>query len=1024
MAYNGMPTLVEEYFGYVEQQEQQHGPKTAVLLQCGSFFELYGVGLAGGDVAGSKIVEASHVCSLRVGVKAQKVSLSGAALQWVKRELPIDGKCPQLVWYQAGFQLPYLDRYVAYLTTAGWTVCVYTQTPTKQPHTGQAFDRELKQVFTPGTTFIDDDTAVTNTTVCVWIEIMPPSLVVPRARAVHGCASVDIYTGETRVFERIIDPVRGRPQDYAEVAHFIEGESPREVRVIVTDARSPTELPQETQEATISALTKAMRASPALVKRIAFSDGVASCRKQTVRETELRRYFPASVTADSCALAGIREAETCAGALVLLLSMMERQCPSLVEKLRPPVMQASSRFVSLPNQSLEQLNVTGSRSKVNHSLLALVRAKASTVAGRRRISRELLNPIKCPKELEGMYESTAMYLSATKTVRTECASRLHRVCDIDKLYRKMVLGRADLGTLLELRSSVEAVRDLLLWVRDTPEAASLCAAMEASTECARDGVLKAITSVVGSGGEYESAAGLGALLPHGEIAQSFRGRVFAPEACPEIAAMCDAKDATEKCVSALSCHLGTLLALKTGSVEVCRPNSGDAFFQTTRRRAAALITRNTALRVTVPGEDKTMDVTTASIIPVARGAGEKRKLQLPAFDSLFASLSLADERIETANSEAFNKVSAALIAKRQDFNVVSGFVAAIDVSLARAALAEDSAWTRPVLLESDSSSIAVEGLRHPLIERCNHDELYVPNDLSVGGPESGMLVFGTNAVGKSSLVKSVGICVVLAQSGFFVPADRLRIAPFTQIFTRILGNDDLFRGLSTFAVEMLELNTVLVHADKNSLVLGDELCSGTETTSAVAIFAAGLEHLMKVGSAFIFATHLHEIARNQCGLSLEQMQLKHLAVQYNADTDELEYIRKLRDGPGAAIYGLEVCRALHMPTEFTERAGEIRRALLGDGISPLHGMTARYNAQKIVGTCEVCGKKSSETHHLQHQKGAVAGRVVGGRTHHAANLMALCSSCHDAFHKQKGEHMRVRAGGRYQITGAGDNDVD
>ena len=124
----------------------------------------------------------------------------------------------------------------------------------------------------------------------------------------------------------------------------------------------------------------------------------------------------------------------------------------------------------------------------------------------------------------------------------------------------------------------------------------------------------------------------------------------------------------------------------------------------------------------------------------------------------------------------------------------------------------------------------------------------------------------------------------------------------------------------------------------------------------------------------------------------------------------------LRDGPGDAVYGLEVCRALHMPSAFTERAGRIRQRLLNKGLSASEGIQSRYNAKKIVGACEMCGEKSTETHHLQHQKSAVDGRVKGGRTHHAANLMALCESCHLGLHAEGGEHQRRRVGGGFQLA--------
>ena len=130
-------------------------------------------------------------------------------------------------------------------------------------------------------------------------------------------------------------------------------------------------------------------------------------------------------------------------------------------------------------------------------------------------------------------------------------------------------------------------------------------------------------------------------------------------------------------------------------------------------------------------------------------------------------------------------------------------------------------------------------MRHCLIEHLQTNELYVANDISLGFDKcNGILLYGTNAVGKSSLIRSIGICIVLAQAGMFVPCSEFTYKPYCKIFTRILGNDDIFKGLSTFAVEMSELRTILNNSDENSLILGDELCSGTETNSAISIFLA------------------------------------------------------------------------------------------------------------------------------------------------------------------------------------------
>jgi DNA mismatch repair protein MutS len=352
------------------------------------------------------------------------------------------------------------------------------------------------------------------------------------------------------------------------------------------------------------------------------------------------------------------------------------------------------------------------------------------------------------------------------------------------------------------------------------------------------------------------------------------------------------------------------------------------------------------------------------------------------------------------------------------------YVRWIDVVQCRCYISKTYHYTKPIIDTSLSSTsyFKFKELRHPLIEHLQTNELYVTNDLTLGlkqtqsvmhplGEDSkGMLLYGTNAVGKTSFIRSVGIAVIMAQSGLYVPASEFMYRPFTKIFTRILGNDNLFKGLSTFAVEMAELRYILSIADENSLVLGDELCSGTESESAKSIFMSGIEWLAKKQSTFIFATHFHEIqdySELQELIASKQVVMKHMAVRYDASRDELIYDRKLKDGAGDSMYGLEVCRSLHLPSDFLLRANELRMKYNSKTTNILQGTTSHFNRSKIRGLCEMCKKEMGEEVHHLHPQQDVNKRT--GRIHtstsihhknHPANLVNVCRSCHDQFHNE------------------------
>ena len=125
-------------------------------------------------------------------------------------------------------------------------------------------------------------------------------------------------------------------------------------------------------------------------------------------------------------------------------------------------------------------------------------------------------------------------------------------------------------------------------------------------------------------------------------------------------------------------------------------------------------------------------------------------------------------------------------------------------------------YCKPKIVKKKQSFLKCKKLRHPLIEHIETNEIYVANDISLGTNDKnlGVLLFGTNAVGKTSFIKSIGIAVIMAQSGFFVPCESMEFMPYNYIFTRIIGNDNLFKGLSTFGVEMSELRIILNHCNE------------------------------------------------------------------------------------------------------------------------------------------------------------------------------------------------------------------
>ena len=351
----------------------------------------------------------------------------------------------------------------------------------------------------------------------------------------------------------------------------------------------------------------------------------------------------------------------------------------------------------------------------------------------------------------------------------------------------------------------------------------------------------------------------------------------------------------------------------------------------------------------------------------------------------------------------------------RDIQIIVDMVTMIDVLQNQVYVALKNKYCKPVTKKQTDgicdSFVKVRDLRHCLIEHINTNELYVTNDIELGNntEQNGILLYGTNAVGKTSLIRALGIAVIMAQAGLYVPCSSFEYIPYKNIFTRILGNDNLFKGLSTFMVEMSELRVILKSANNFGLILGDELCSGTEMDSAISIFVAGLKKLHDAKCSFIFATHMHEINKYEEIEELDRLSMKHLEVIYNKEKDILVYDRKLKDGPGFSMYGLEVCRSLHLPEDFLKYANEIRLKYRNNEQSILSAKPSKYNAKKIRNICEMCNNEmGTEIHHLQHQKNADEFNFIGHfHKNHVANLISICEKCHDTVHLNGEQHRKV-----------------
>jgi DNA mismatch repair ATPase MutS len=248
----------------------------------------------------------------------------------------------------------------------------------------------------------------------------------------------------------------------------------------------------------------------------------------------------------------------------------------------------------------------------------------------------------------------------------------------------------------------------------------------------------------------------------------------------------------------------------------------------------------------------------------------------------------------------------------------------------------------------------------------------------------------------SSLLRGIGINVILAQCGLYVPCKSFKFSPFNTIISQVDLTDNLFNGKSSFITETLGLKKILKCTGPNTLVLCDEMCKGTEHISSVGLVASTIKRLVSTNTKFFFTTHLHKLKDDDSIVKNNKIQISHLSV--NIKNNDIIFERKLTSGNGSELYGLEVAKSILEDDLLIEDAFTIRNKLLNTNTNVLGKKKSLYNTKKIMKKCEICSSTTNlETHHIEFQSTADKDGFLktGIHKNHLSNLSILCKKCHD-----------------------------
>lgn len=714
-------------------------------------------------------------------------------------------------------------------------------------------------------------------------------------------------------------------------------------------------------------------------------------------------------------------------ALAGLIEFVVSHDYDVIQNLRKPTILESDTFVYLGNNPLEQLDII-STDPHKYTVLSMM-DKTVTAIGRRLLHERIRNPIVGKNELESRYDLS----DAIEKSYHEVDTALRSVYDLERIERRIRNARLhplELNFLYDSFVSARQIEELL-------QCDQICLR---EYQPQLDALIKKIEETILLD---ESTK----VMRH-EIKNSFFQKGIDAE-LDQLQAEITAE--TEK-ISVIQRAMVELLSEKTGTdasgfVEIRQLDRDGHYIYLTKNRYALIADALQKQFVSIDGtvhafSDFNIKLQTTTV-----------KITAPVIDDISERITILETRLIARVREIFAEFVAMLDREyAETIHIVSAELAKIDVALSNVKCKIQYALTRPTIIDAEKPVLSMSQLRHPLVETREQNGIYVPNDIAMGAVASlpsirrrgtrggtaeestspsdqphlpssfqgeklatnvwdsdqdtrGVLLYGINSSGKSSLMKSIGIAVILAQSGCYVPAASMNFTLVRELFTRIVSQDNIAKGLSSFAVEMMELKNIFNRASERSLVLGDEISHGTETLSAIAIITAALQQLHDIGSFFFFTTHLHQLQALEYLKDMPHIVSLHLAVHYDETNDVLVFGRTLQRGSGSSVYGLEFAQSLHMNAAFLKNAMKIRRELAGELDEKellLQKQTSKYNDSVFLTRCAVCNDNVEDTHHIREQHTAdTHGNIGHIPKDHKYNLVPLCKPCHTKVHQGK-----------------------
>ena len=865
------------------------------------------------------------------------VELLGIQLSTKKVDFPEN--CDGL---SAGFPDYVMHKWAGRLTSAGWTVVIVDQIKDMR---GKVKERKVSSILSPSTHI--ENTSATETPYIMTLFFHQQGGFPPY----FGAATLDLTTGTSHTYS---GQAQGRPDIWTtdDLVQLMNVFAPKEL--VIYWHSLTNSIPDET-------FFKRLFRVSSITLHLRCIENKGSFSKELVRNEYFQKLYSIKSLLPPSTYLGL-QTENDELALVYLLQFVEEHVPSILKSLHRNEPWIPQARLICGNHALTQLQMTGMN---QHETVISLFDKSITPMGKRAIKERLLSPSSYASEIKLRLNEVQEYLQWPDERKKILDRQLRFMCDIPRFHRKLLCGMItpqEISSLFQTYSAIavimkHATLNTLLAEPFTHEQWDTYLSVfhyhfseEKALQANAD---KTAFNVIHYPEIGKKEKEIQEIL---EQFQVLRHEIATKGGVSEESIRIEER---EKEPYGLKGSTATLQQLKKNNAHLPEGTKLSEF------KSYCWIDCKKLQQLNI-----TLQRLRESLIHLV-------------------AIHLADACL--AISDAGNVI----------WYNMEQWISHVDSTQCIGRVSKERGWSCPTIESAEhGSSLDIKQARHPLVEAAASRVAYVTHDIALNQETKGWLVYGMNASGKSTLMKATGLCVLLAQAGCFVPAKEMILRPFQAVYTRILNQDNLFAGLSSFAVEMSELRDILRNANNKTLILGDELCSGTESISAQALVASGIQWLSNKQSIFMFATHLHNLAT---AIDIKALGVKvwHLHVEYDPVHKKLIYDRSLRPGNGSTLYGLEVARAMDLPFEFIENALQYRNQLTSS-ITQEEAKGSQWNKEIVRRDCEVCKKTITtdlEVHHIEARATAINNRLENG-THmnDKRNLVVICQTCHDAIH--------------------------